>query len=478
MIARVPNNGSKPKLAEQVARRLESDIAERGWPVGEVIGSEADLLSRYGVSRAVLREAVRLLEFNRVAQMRRGPGGGLVVQAPAAAVAAEAIATYFTLSRITIDELTAARASIERATVSLAAERIDERGIARLRELVDPHGPHRHEDHPLHIAIAEISGNEALVIFVAALSRAGGRRTGGGRSLDHMDERAAELMLRAHRGIADAIIAGDGASAQQRMTDHLDAAREWLRGHPRSRAEKQRLAEFAQHEPSTKLAARLAEEIKDDIAAQAADPGAFIASETELIERYGVSRAVFREAVRILEHNGVARMRRGPGGGLVAGEADPTRVLDVVTNYLRYAGLERRVIYDARCAVELPAVEAAALHIDDTGREALEAELIAEERVDSDDVARVGDLHVLLAELSGNRALAFFVHVMTRLTAALVPRDERTYPPDTRAAVMRVHRRIVEAVDAGDPSLARHRMLRHLDALAPWISEDPQRQVA
>ena len=70
------------KLAEVVADRIRDDIAADGWRVGEVFGSETDLLHRYEVSRAVLREAVRLLEHHSVAWMRRGPGGGLAVQTP------------------------------------------------------------------------------------------------------------------------------------------------------------------------------------------------------------------------------------------------------------------------------------------------------------------------------------------------------------------------------------------------------------
>ena len=47
-----------PTLASVIARRIEDDVVERGWPVGEVLGSETDLLERFGVSRAVFREAV------------------------------------------------------------------------------------------------------------------------------------------------------------------------------------------------------------------------------------------------------------------------------------------------------------------------------------------------------------------------------------------------------------------------------------
>ncbi len=66
-------NGSS--LAVTVADRMVGDIAAAGWPVGEIVGYEGELLERYGVSRDVFREAVRLLEHLQVARMRHGPGG-------------------------------------------------------------------------------------------------------------------------------------------------------------------------------------------------------------------------------------------------------------------------------------------------------------------------------------------------------------------------------------------------------------------
>ena len=62
--------------------------------MGEVFGSEVALLERYRVSRAVLREAVRLLEYHAVATTRRGPGGGLVVAEPQAQASIDTIALY------------------------------------------------------------------------------------------------------------------------------------------------------------------------------------------------------------------------------------------------------------------------------------------------------------------------------------------------------------------------------------------------
>ena len=88
-----------PKLASVVARRIEDDVVARGWPVGTVLGSETDLLERFGVSRAVLREAVRIVEHTGAARMRRGPGGGLVVSEPNRSAVVTAMSVVVLLCR-------------------------------------------------------------------------------------------------------------------------------------------------------------------------------------------------------------------------------------------------------------------------------------------------------------------------------------------------------------------------------------------
>ncbi|WP_062986077.1 GntR family transcriptional regulator [Nocardia anaemiae] len=67
---------SAVKLAEVVAKKLIARIADLRYPVGAIIGSEPELVAELGVSRAVFREAVRLLERDEIGRMRRGPGGG------------------------------------------------------------------------------------------------------------------------------------------------------------------------------------------------------------------------------------------------------------------------------------------------------------------------------------------------------------------------------------------------------------------
>ncbi len=62
-----PGADSNAKRAAKVADLIIEDVMALGWPVGDVLGSETDLLERYQVSRAVFREAVRLVEHQQVA---------------------------------------------------------------------------------------------------------------------------------------------------------------------------------------------------------------------------------------------------------------------------------------------------------------------------------------------------------------------------------------------------------------------------
>jgi DNA-binding FadR family transcriptional regulator len=218
--------GDGRKLAAQVAELLEQEIIDAGWPVGRVIGSEADLLARLGVSRAILREAIRVLEHHDVAFMRRGPGGGLVVKAPDSAAAVRASALSLGFRNASWEQIFEARSALELRCVEIAAQRIDETGIARLRASLEAEEEAQRAgevgSHDLHISLAEITGNPAFVLFIDVLTQL----SRSGRS-DRTASAAADTRL-AHTKIAEAVIAGDAAVARHRMQAHLNAIGSWM----------------------------------------------------------------------------------------------------------------------------------------------------------------------------------------------------------------------------------------------------------
>jgi DNA-binding FadR family transcriptional regulator len=221
--------------------------------------------------------------------------------------------------------------------------------------------------------------------------------------------------------------------------------------------------------PGRRLAEMVALRIEQEIIERGWPVGETLGSEPELIERFGVSRAVFREAARIIEHHNVARMRRGPGGGLVISAPNPHAVQAAVGLYLRYVGVDREALFEARAALELAAVASAASMITEEGVAQMRDVLATEEEEGDRAIleAHSHRLHVVISEQTGNTAMTLFIEVLTRLNEdMLIPDSAREEAlPNATASYHRAHVAIVEAIAAGNSGLAQHRMRRHLDAI-------------
>src|SRR5262245_31222726 len=74
--------GRNVKTSERVARELATYIIDARLPEGAVLPVEREMLETLSISRATLREALRLLESWGLVEVRPGPKGGPVVRKP------------------------------------------------------------------------------------------------------------------------------------------------------------------------------------------------------------------------------------------------------------------------------------------------------------------------------------------------------------------------------------------------------------
>jgi DNA-binding FadR family transcriptional regulator len=225
-----PGNGTK--LAQQVARKIEDDILARGLEPGFKIGSEPDLMKVHSISRTIFREAVRILEHDGLAFMRRGPGGGLFVVEPSPDVVTHAAALWLRFNRAGLNELFSAREVLESRCAAAAAENIDDAGAERLRSMIALEATlaagkdaeaYTRQTLAFHEAIAELSNNKVSLLFVLTLCELT-PLYGASRAYQRkhvLDEQ------RAHHAIAEAIVAGDAAGASRRMISHIRASRDF-----------------------------------------------------------------------------------------------------------------------------------------------------------------------------------------------------------------------------------------------------------
>src|SRR5258708_27364907 len=327
-----PGAGPSAKRGAGVAARIGGDVIRKGWAVGELLGSEAELLERSQVSRAVFREAGRLLQHQQGARARRGPGGGLVITEPTVDAVIDAVVLYLYRVEAPLDELFEARIVLEEIASDLAPGRLDEQDLTRLRAFVEardvPVGPDPRE---LHALIASISRNPALELFVEVLNRVAMLYAGGWQNFGRAI--GAET-AHAHARIAEAVIDAETGLARHGMRKHLEAEAEYLQ---RRRSTRQLLPDSVVaggQSDHGKRAEAVARRITQAVVPGGPPPGPPVGTEPELIERGGVSRAVPREAVRLLEHHQIARMRRGPGGGLFVFQPRVGAVADIAAIYL------------------------------------------------------------------------------------------------------------------------------------------------
>jgi len=108
------------RLAEEAARRIEDDIAWSGFLPGCSLGSLRVLSERYRVGRAVIREALGLLERRGLGKMRPGPCGGFILTKPRCDWMARELARYFRTSGITLRQLLDAREAVDQMVVQMA----------------------------------------------------------------------------------------------------------------------------------------------------------------------------------------------------------------------------------------------------------------------------------------------------------------------------------------------------------------------
>ena len=456
---------AKPKLSLIVARRIEDEIAALGWPVGEVIAFERELMDRFEVSRAALREAIRIVEFTGAAQMRRGPGGGLMVAEPRMESVATAASVYFASLGVTVQQIHDAWHPLVEHCVVRATARGDADGVRHVVAHMDAMAAYRRlsADDFVELSgqVIALAGNPVLTLFAAAIGEVAARKLRASAMTDPplaLDD--ALKQLQEYRRLVEAIAAHDETEALTRIR----AINRELGRQLEDAVAQSRTRQTAADENGT-LAKRTAGLICDDIEHAGWNTGTLLGSEAELIDRYNVSRSVLREALRILELQGAVATRRGPGGGIFVTQPDSSGIVHAARVVMQFQGVKSSDIWEAREAVEEVCVRVVTERLDDEAADALKEALELEDRSDEWVIAE-HVVHRALAEATRNPPMVLFVQALAELAIADVRGALRGKPRPAfaMADIHKAHELIIEAILAGDAEKAVFRMQRHLRA--------------
>jgi GntR family transcriptional repressor for pyruvate dehydrogenase complex len=109
-----------------------------------------------------------------------------------------------------------------------------------------------------------------------------------------------------------------------------------------------------------KAARLVAETLRERILTREVPIGAHLPSAEALLEEFGVSRATLREALNVLESEGLVQLRRGPGGGAIVTAPDGLAIMRSLESLLRFQGTTVEQIMEVRLVVDPLAVRLAA----------------------------------------------------------------------------------------------------------------------
>jgi DNA-binding FadR family transcriptional regulator len=198
---------------------------------------------------------------------------------------------------------------------------------------------------------------------------------------------------------------------------------------------------------SPKAAELIAEEIADGILAKGLQEGDVLPNEREMTESYDVGRGTLREALRLLETQGIIWIRPGPGGGPVVRTPQPADLTSSLTLLLQFLNAPLDHVVRVREALEAQVAREAARKADPEQVAQLQANVDrTREHLDDFEVFAAETLrfHHMLSEIADNVVFEVFAESLNRITGGI--NAALDYPLPTRRRVCEAHQRIVDAI--------------------------------
>jgi GntR family transcriptional regulator, transcriptional repressor for pyruvate dehydrogenase complex len=216
----------EPRLSDKVAELMRETILSRNMAPGTPLPSERELGEQFGVSRTVIREAVRALAAKGIVEVRTG--SGLRVASVDESAALESLTWYIRGGQIEYAKVHEVRSTIEVEMAGLAAERRTEEQLSalqgahkRFNSVLDDVEQATLADVEFHGLIARATQNDLFSVLLASIGEA---------LIEVRHETLAvgsgKKTLQAHAKILAAIERGDSDQAREAMRLHLNTVRD------------------------------------------------------------------------------------------------------------------------------------------------------------------------------------------------------------------------------------------------------------
>jgi DNA-binding FadR family transcriptional regulator len=213
----------------------------------------------------------------------------------------------------------------------------------------------------------------------------------------------------------------------------------------------------------------VAQRIVRDIVRGGIRPGELLPPERTMLETYETGRGTLREALRLLEFQGVIALKPGPGGGPILLNPAASHLASTLQLLMQLNQASYRVIVEVRTALEPMISQLAAERISDESLAEL-AKTITQMRDELDDRESFLEankrFHDVIAWSSGNVLFAYIVDSLLGILDGTVIGID--YPSHRRVAILKAHEEIYEAIARHDPAASLERMREHIEAYSRY----------
>lgn len=215
----------------------------------------------------------------------------------------------------------------------------------------------------------------------------------------------------------------------------------------------------------------LAAKLRELILSNGLPEGTPLPTERELVAQSGLSRTSVREALRVLETEGLVLTKAGRNGGSQVRRPGRESVSRSLELFVRSHGVRFEALLEAREAIEPAAARLAAIHRTDADLAEMTAIHRQLEAVAEDVEAHVRlnlEWHRAVVRASRNELMIAFFEAIADAVHD-VTESHNLYSAEVHREVVRVHARVNAAIAAHDADAAFRRMQGHLGAYSTLV---------
>jgi DNA-binding FadR family transcriptional regulator len=217
---------------------------------------------------------------------------------------------------------------------------------------------------------------------------------------------------------------------------------------------------------------QIADELRALIVSGQLAEGESLGREPDLVERFGVSRPSLREALRILEAEGLITVVRGVLGGVIVHQPNERMTARTAALVLQSRNVTLGDVHQARSLIEPAAVRVLASSPKRKAIDELKA-LIEDQRAALEDPVAFGvanaRFHERLVELAGNQTLGIVAEMLNEIVARAVTAVSQAKPRGdsvaTRQRGIRSQERLIELIAIGASIDAEVHWRNHMEAV-------------